>query len=80
MHNVLADDLHVVIPIGTSVFMPESNHVTQFMNNDSELITVLSDRDGLTAVASLAHKRTTSERRLNNRFQSTLPVYDHFKT
>ena len=42
-HDVFIEDMYIVASVRSSVLMPESNHVTQFMNHDTELITVLSD-------------------------------------
>lgn len=45
--DIFAQNLYIVISVWPSVFVPKANHVTQFMNNDAKLITILSDGNGL---------------------------------
>jgi len=40
------------------MFVPETDDVTQFVDNDAELVAVLADRNRLRAVAALSHERT----------------------
>lgn len=53
--NVVSDDAYMLITVRTCVFMPEANHVAEFMHNDAKLITVFSYRDGLRAATSPPH-------------------------
>lgn len=53
--DVLSDDADVSVAVGSCVFMPESDHMTQFMHHDAELVAVLADGDGLRAPTSTAH-------------------------
>ena len=56
-HDVLADDVDVIVAIGSRVLVPEADHVTQFVDDDAELVAVLADGDGLRSVAALANER-----------------------
>uniref|UniRef100_A0A6B0VDP4 Uncharacterized protein n=1 Tax=Ixodes ricinus TaxID=34613 RepID=A0A6B0VDP4_IXORI len=56
-HDVLVDDVHVGVPVGPRVLVPEAHHVSQLVYHDAKLVAVLPDRDGLRAVATLAHER-----------------------
>lgn len=69
-HDVLVDDLNMVIAIGSRVFVPEAHHVPQFMNHDSELVAVLADRNGLRPIASPADKRTASVRPIQSKSET----------
>ena len=55
-HYVLEDDLNVFVSVGSGVFVPEADHVTQLVNDDAQLVTVLAYRDSLRSVAALADK------------------------
>ena len=55
-HDVLVDDLHVVVPIGPRMFVPEANYVAKFMDNNAKLITVLAYGDRLASITTLANK------------------------
>ena len=57
-HDVLVEDVHVVAPVRARVFVPESDHVTELVNDDAELVTVLADRDRLRTAAALTDERT----------------------
>lgn len=52
-HDVLVDDLHVVVAVGAGVLVPETNHVPELVHHDAELVAVLADGDGLRAVPPL---------------------------
>ena len=60
---MLIDDVDELITIGSCVFMPESDNMTQFVDNNSELVTILSDADHLGTVLTSTHERTTPEKR-----------------
>lgn len=42
-HYVLVDDCHILISIWSGMFMPKADHMSQFMYDNSKLITILSD-------------------------------------
>lgn len=46
-HNIFSNDYNMVIPIRSCMFMPKTNSMAQFMNNDSKFVTILSNTDGL---------------------------------
>ena len=52
--------MHVIIAVGSGVFVPETDDVTEFVYHDAELVAVLADGDGLGSVAPLADERTAS--------------------
>jgi hypothetical protein len=49
--DVLSNDGDMVVSVWAGMFMPEAYHVAQFMNNNSKLVTVLANRDGLRAIS-----------------------------
>ena len=61
-HDVFGDDLHVRVTVGTRMFMPEADHMTELVNHNPQLIAILADTDRLRAVSSLAHERATTEK------------------
>jgi hypothetical protein len=70
-HDVRVNYFDVLIPIGSGMFMPESNNMTQFMDDDAELVAVFPDTDGLSAASSFANKRTASVQCKIQTFQKT---------
>lgn len=44
------------VPIGPGVFVPESDHVSQLVDHDAELVAVLADGDRLSPVAATTHE------------------------
>ena len=56
LHDVLVDDLDVIIAVRPSVLMPEPHHMAQFVNHNAKFVTVFADGDVLWPVASFAHK------------------------
>lgn len=42
LHDILVDDMHMVVSIRPSVFMPKSDYMAQFMYDDSELVAVFT--------------------------------------
>lgn len=48
--DILSYNGDMVVSIWAGVFMPKAYHMAQFMNNDSKLVTVLPNRDGLRAI------------------------------
>lgn len=57
--DVVSDDAYVLITVRTSVFMPEANHVAEFMYHNAKLIAILSYGDGLRAATSSPHVGAT---------------------
>ena len=55
--NVIPNDGHMVVPVRPRVLVPEADHVTQLVDDDAELVTVLPDRDRLRPVAPPPHVR-----------------------
>lgn len=53
--NVVPDDADVFVPVGPRVFVPESDHMTQLVHHDAELVAVFPDGNGLGASATTAH-------------------------
>jgi len=51
---VLVDDFDVLVAVRPGVLVPEADHVTELVNDDSELVAVLPDRDRLRAATSTA--------------------------
>ena len=49
------------LPLLPRVLVPESDHVSQLVHDDAELVAVFPDRDGLRAVAALPHEGATTE-------------------
>jgi len=75
-HYVLIDNFHVLVSVRSRVLVPEADHVTELVNYDAELVTVLADTDRLVPVPALTHKRTTSGNNLVNRLKGFKPVYN----
>ena len=55
--DVLAHDGDVAVSVGPRVFVPEADDMTQFMDNDAELVTVLANGDGLGAPTTRSEER-----------------------
>lgn len=53
--DVLAHDGDVAVSVRPRVLMPEADDMTQFMDHNAELVTVLADGDGLGAPTTAAH-------------------------
>lgn len=53
--DVFPHDGDVAVSVWSCVFVPEADDMTQFVDNDAELVTVLADRDGLWAPATATH-------------------------
>ncbi|TNN43755.1 hypothetical protein EYF80_046064 [Liparis tanakae] len=49
----------MLVSVRPCVFVPEADHVAEFMNHNAKLITVLSDGDGLRAATSPPHVGAT---------------------
>ena len=58
-HDVFVQDMYVVASVWPSVFVPESDHVTQLVDDYAELVTVLADRDCLRSAAAFPDERAT---------------------
>lgn len=61
-HDILPDDIDVVISIRTGVFVPEPNHVSQFVHHNAKLVAIFPDADSLTTISTFTNKRTTTTR------------------
>lgn len=57
--DVVSDDAYMLVTVWTCVFVPETDHVAEFMHHNAKLITVLSYRDGLRAATSPPHVGAT---------------------
>jgi len=57
--DVVSDDAYMLVSVRACVFVPEADHVAEFMNHNAKLITVLSDGDGLRAATSPPHVGAT---------------------
>lgn len=71
IHNVLSENDHVTISVRSCVLVPKPNHVTKLVNDNSELVAVLSDADGLRTIPSLPYEGATpgsSSRTIKHRF------------
>ena len=55
-HNVFMHNVHVLVSVRPRVFVPEAYHMTQLVHHNAELITVFTNGDGLSTIATLAHK------------------------
>jgi hypothetical protein len=62
---VLVEDVDEQITIGPCVLVPETDHMSEFVHNDAELVTVFTNRYRLRSVATFAHKRTASVIRIS---------------
>ena len=51
-----------IIPVWPRVLVPESDDMSQFVNDNSKLIAVVADGYGLRPIASFADERTASAR------------------
>ena len=59
-HDVLVDDLDVIVSVRSGVFVPKADHVTEFMDDNPELVAVLPDGDGLGTVPALPDEGTAT--------------------
>lgn len=53
--NVFSNNADVFISVRPCVFVPESNHMTQFMHHNSELVAVFPDWYGLRPTSTTTH-------------------------
>lgn len=60
--DVIPDYGHMIIPVGSCVFMPEADNVAQFVNYNAKLVTVLPYGDGLGSVATTTDIGTTPKK------------------
>ena len=60
-HNIFAENGDPVVSIRSRMFMPKTNGVTEFVDNDTKLVTIFADRYGLWSIAPFAKKRTTTK-------------------
>lgn len=60
--DVVPDDADVFVSVRPRVLVPESDHMTQFVHHDAELVAVLPDGNGLRSSAPATHVRATPER------------------
>ena len=60
MHNA-----YEFVTIRASVLVPESDHVSQFMNHNAKLVTVFADRHSLGTVAFPTNERTAAENKIS---------------
>lgn len=61
-YNVISHDLHVIVTIGPGMFVPEADHMSKLVHDDTELVAVFTNGYRLRTVATFAHKRTASEK------------------
>ena len=59
-HDVFVENVYVVAPVRPGVFVPEADHVTELVDDYSELVAVLAYRDRLRSTTTLSHERTAS--------------------
>jgi len=64
--DIFKDDLDVIVSVRSRVLVPEADHVTQFVDDDAELVAVLADRDRLRTVAALSHEWTAPAPQVSN--------------
>jgi len=57
--DIFKDDLDVIVSVRSRVLVPEADHVTQFVDDDAELVAVLADRDCLRSAAAFPDERAT---------------------
>lgn len=53
--NVVPNNADVFVSVRPCVFVPEPNHMTQFMHHNSKLVTVFANGYGLGATSTTAH-------------------------
>lgn len=61
VHNIFSDDVDMLISVWSSVFMPETDNMSQFVDDNAELVAVFSDADCLGAVSSFSYEGATPE-------------------
>lgn len=61
-YYVPVNDLNVSVSVGSGVFVPEADDVSQLVDDDAELVAILADGDGLGPVATPAHERAAPVR------------------
>lgn len=58
-HNVVANNLHVTVPVGSRVLVPKSHDMAQLVHDNAKFVAVLSNAYCLRPIAPLADKRAT---------------------
>lgn len=61
VHNIFSDDVDMLISVWSSVFMPETDNMSQFVDDNAELVAVFSDADCLGTVSSFSNEGATPE-------------------
>lgn len=64
---VLFNNTDMCVSVGSCVFMPEANHVTQLVNHNAKFIAVLANGDSLGSITPPTHIRTTSKNKQANK-------------
>lgn len=74
-HNALPEDVHVVVPIWTSVLVPETHHMSQLVHNYAKFVAIFPDADCLSPISTLSHKGTAPKihKESNNANSSETP-------
>lgn len=55
-HDIFTDYVNMIVSIRSGMFVPESNDVTQLVDDDTELIAILADGNGLRSITPFANK------------------------
>lgn len=59
-HDIVTDNLHVAIAIGSGMLVPKTNYVPQLVDDYSKLVAILPDTYRLWSVSSLPDERAAS--------------------
>lgn len=65
--NVVLDNSDISFSVRSRMFVPEANRVTNLMNYDSKLVTVLPYGNSLTPISFPSNIRATSVYEINSR-------------
>ena len=59
-HDIFTENGDPVVSVWPGMFVPKSHGVPEFMDNNTKLVTIFADRNGLGTIAAFANKRTTT--------------------
>lgn len=53
--DVFSNDGHMIVSVWSGVFMPKSDHMAQFVNDNPEFVAVFANRNSLRTITTPAH-------------------------
>lgn len=74
IHDVFPENYNMAITVRPRMFVPESHDVSKFVDDNSKLIAVFPDTDGLGTVPPFSYEGATPEsstRKVKHEFVST---------